>query len=131
MKLPTLMISNILVAASLVACGGSDAKTDAPIDGTVTIDAPGFAMEVNCAGITPSATVTTGAGFAYEPTSSAITIGQVVKFVMIAGTNHNVNSNGKGFDVGFGATKCFKFLKGGTYSFKCDPHSFTGSIVVQ
>ncbi len=67
----------------------------------------------------------------YTPASSTIAVNQVVKFVMIAGSNHDVNANGKGFDTGFGVTKCFKFNVAGSYTFKCTPHNFTGTIVVQ
>ncbi len=131
--------SNILVAVvftsitatGLVACGGDSNSTP---DAAKVIDSAGaIASEVPCAGATVTTTVTApGGGFAYMITpSSMIAVAQVVKFEMAAGTSHDVNSNGKGFDTGFGVTKCFKFNVAGSYTFKCTPHSFTGTIVVQ
>lgn len=129
--------SNILVAVvftsitatGLVACGGDSNSTP---DAAKVIDSAGaIASEVPCAGATVTATVT-APGFAFTITpSSTIAVAQVVKFEMVAGTGHDVNSNGKGFDTGFGVTKCFKFNVAGSYTFKCTPHSFTGTIVVQ
>lgn len=116
-------------AASLVACGGDSTATP---DAAKVVDSAGaIASEVPCAGATVTTTVT-APGFAYTITpSSMITVNQVVKFEMAAGTGHDVNSNGKGFDTGFGVTKCFKFNVAGSYTFKCTPHNFTGTIVVQ
>ena len=113
-----------VMASALVGCGG---------DSTATPDAAAAAIasEVPCGGATVTATVT-APSFAYTITPSPmITVNQVVKFEMVAGTSHDVNSNGQGFDTGFGVTKCFKFNKAGSYTFKCTPHAFTGTIVVQ
>ena len=35
-----------------------------------------------------------------------------------------------GLAVDFGKTACLKFSKAGTFGFKCQPHSFKGSITV-
>ncbi|MBP9087854.1 MAG: hypothetical protein KBG15_17165 [Kofleriaceae bacterium] len=128
--------SNILVAVvltsitatALVGCGSDSTAT--PDAAKLVDSAGGIATEVPCASATPTATVTT-TGFAYTPASSTIAVNQVVKFVMTAGSSHDVNSIGQGFDTGFGATKCFKFNIVGSYAFKCTPHNFTGTIVVQ
>lgn len=118
-----------IMASTLVGCGSDSTAT--PDAAKVVDSAPAIASEVPCGGATVTATVT-APGFAYTITpSSTITVNQVVKFEMAAGTGHDVNSNGQGFDAGFGVTKCFKFNKAGSYTFKCTPHNFTGTIVVQ
>ncbi len=124
----TVVLTSV-AATALVACGGDSTATP---DAAKGIDsAAAIASEVPCAGATPTATVT-APSFMYTITpSSTIAVNQVVKFEMVSGTGHDVNSNGKGFDTGFGVTKCFKFNVAGSYTFKCTPHSFTGTIVVQ
>ncbi len=123
------LVFTSITATSFVACGGDSNSTP---DAAKVVDGPGaIASEVPCAGATVTTTVT-APSFAYTITpSSTISVNQVVKFEMVAGTSHDVNSNGKGFDTGFGVTKCFKFNVKGSYTFKCTPHAFTGTIVVQ
>jgi plastocyanin len=35
------------------------------------------------------------------------------------------------FRVDFGATACLKFTAAGSFPFKCEPHQFVGTVVVQ
>lgn len=123
------VIFTSVMATALVGCGSDSPGT---LDAAKVVDgAAAFTSEVPCGGATVTTTVTAPA-FAYTISpSSSITVNQVVKFEMVAGTSHDVNSNGKGFDTGFGVTKCFKFNVAGSYTFKCTPHGFTGTIVVQ
>lgn len=126
----------VSLAFGLVACGsegstGKDAAvaSDAKVSDAKVADAPAaIATEVACAGATITATVT-APGFAYSPNAVSIMRGQTVRFEMPG--SHDVNSGGKGFDVGFGATKCFTFSVAGAYTFKCTPHQFSGTITVQ
>jgi plastocyanin len=115
----------------LAACGGSDdpAGVDAP-GGNVDAAAPSVVEVSPCAG--ESATVITDGTFKYSPMATTITLDQIVKFDM--DPSHDVAPNGAmsdpGLRVGFGATKCLRFTKAGTFNFKCTPHGFTGSVTV-
>jgi len=125
----------------VLGCGSEDGKAiDAPrpIDGKVVDagpDAPPDAQTevrvVNCAGVTPSKTVSSEDGIdAFEPSATTITANQVVQFEMAS--THNVVPVGSdpGLTVKFGETKCLQFIEPGTFNFKCAPHGFTGSITV-
>ncbi len=70
----------------------------------------------------------------FIPTSAAIKIGDVVKFVITA--EHFVIPNvGTTTDpalmVSRGETKCFRFNVTGSYGFACGVHGFIGTITVQ
>jgi plastocyanin len=107
------------------ACGNSSSssQSDAPASSNAVVT-------VDCSTATPAATVTTSGG-AYSPMTTTITKGQVVKFVMVSGSNHNVSSTTPNLADDFGATDCKMFTTSGTFSFKCSVHGFMGSIVVQ
>ena len=84
---------------------------------------------IDCASASPAVTVTTP-GFRFEPQSSTIDAGQVVKFDPAEG--HDVASDVAGqFSVSLGGAACFRFDQAGTFGFHCRPHGFTGSIEVQ
>ena len=89
-------------------------------------------MEVTpCTG--ESATVTTSnSANSFSPSATTISVNQIVKFTNSSA--HDVAPTGASTDtglrVGFGATKCLRFTKAGTFGFKCTPHGFTGSITV-
>jgi plastocyanin len=123
----TLLLA--VTSIALAACGsggGSD------IDAAPRFDsAPPSVQAVTCPG-GEDATVTTS-GSMFSPMTSTIPVDGIVKFVMIVGSGHNVVSTtaGETFAVGFGETKCFQFTRAGTFTFKCGPHNFTGSVVVQ
>ena len=44
---------------------------------------------------------------------------------------HNVASDSGLFRTDIAGEACFKFTVAGTFPFHCEPHLFTGSIVVQ
>jgi plastocyanin len=117
------------VVLALAACTSDPAPSvDAPSSTSIAT--------VDCATVTPAATVTTTMmatpeSDQYMPKMSTITMGGVVKFVMP--NAHNVAAN-TGTDaavsVGFGETKCLRFTMPGTYNFHCVPHGFQGSVTV-
>jgi plastocyanin len=119
----------------LAACGddgGGMAMPDAP----KSIDAPSATVtEVDCATVTPAATVTTtDASFMFMPMATTISVGQVVKFT--TSLSHDVVPNpaaaktDPGITVGFGKTACLKFSATGTFGFMCMPHGFVGTVTV-
>lgn len=123
------MIRRPLFLLVLAACGGDDGGT--PVD---TPQVQSTIVPVDpCTG--ESATVMAGNALSgpYMPMMTTINQGQIVKFVMPG--LHNVApktaSDDPGLSVGFGATKCLRFTSPGTFNFKCEPHGFTGSVVVQ
>ena len=112
----------------VAACGGGGSDTP---DARPTFDAaPPSVTMVDCGANAPNATVTTS-GNAYSPATTNITAGQVVRFSPTA--THDVASTtaGQPFSVGLGGDACFRFASAGTFTFRCNPHGFTGSIVVQ
>ncbi len=122
------MLRLTLVLSALAACGGDDPPADSSGGG----DAPASTIETvtPCAG--EIATVMTTTAFSYMPKDTTITAGQIVKFVM--DPTHDVApktaADDSGLRVGFGATKCLKFTTAGVFNFKCTPHGFAGSIIV-
>ena len=143
------MIRTALLAL-LVGCG-SDAKTidaatapidtargDAPatdargIDATLVDAPPPTVFTVDCATVTPTATVTT-VGFSFSPMATTIAVDQVVEFTMPP--EHDVIPDpsvptDSGLHAGFDASTCLRFTVAGTFGFKCQPHQFKGSITV-
>jgi plastocyanin len=107
-----------------LGCGGDDGGggADAP---------PSAVMSVTCPG-SPAATITTtgvGAGAMFSPMSATVPVGGIVRFM--PGSGHDVQSTGSSaFGVGLAGNGCFQFNAAGTYPFRCSPHGFTGSIVV-
>jgi plastocyanin len=130
----------LLVMTILAACGGDDspAPKDAGSDGSLVDarlvdsgpDAFQSVVTVTCAGTEP--TVMTN-GFAYDPATITINVGQAIKFVMPA--EHNVVPASTGSDPGlrvpFNTTRCLQFNATGTFGYFCGPHGFTGSVTVQ
>ncbi len=90
----------------------------------------------------PTTTTTAVAisNFAFQPSSSAIAVNDIVKWTNNDATNHTVTSgtpatpDGK-FDSGIiapNATVCIQFLSAGTYQYFCNIHTFmTGTVTVQ
>jgi plastocyanin len=119
----------LFLVLACAACGDdgnatqADAKQpDAPASTVVRVDP--CPMMVN-------ATVTT-TGLAYSPMMTMISQGQVVKFDITAG--HDVTPLPPMTDAGLVvpgmSTRCYRFTATGTFNFKCTPHGFTGSVVV-
>ena len=109
------------------ACGGGDDSASG--DDTADVDAPGGDEEVtnvDCGTATVAATVTTS-GFAFDPETTTISVGDVVHFM--PATGHNVvNAE---FNVSTGGDECFQFNVTGTYEISCTIHGFTGDVIVQ
>ncbi len=121
------------LALVLSACGGGD--DPAPTDSPAGADAAVSKIEVVTPCTGEAATVTadpSDGATTYMPASTTITVGQIVKFVMPNAHNvaPNTAADDDGLSVGFGQTKCLKFTAADTFKFKCTPHSFVGTIVV-
>lgn len=125
---------SLAVLLTFAACGGSDnpgTTADAAVDG-----AGPSVRTVTCPpGQMPTVTTTSNTDQAvYSPKTTTISVGGIVKFVMPS--LHNVAPNplqptDPGLSVDFGQTACLEFNKAGTFNFRCVPHGFTGSVVVQ
>jgi plastocyanin len=130
---------SVVLLVSLVACGGSGSpgNSDAPARIDAAIDAPpapATVMAVACPA-TPDAMVTSSNSndASYTPSTTTITVGQIVKFVM--SSSHNAQPlpgamSDSGLAVNFGQTACLNFTKAGTFNFYCTVHTFQGVVVV-
>jgi plastocyanin len=111
---------------ALAACGDDGGGGG---DDTQDPDASAADIQsVTCAGATIAATVTTD-GFAFSPTQTTISTGDIVQFMPMA--THDVASDDGLFSVGIGGNGCFQFNTAGTFQYRCTPHQFTGQIIVQ
>ena len=122
----TPILASLLIAVAAACGGGGD---DPPADARQNADAaPQSVSMVTCSGTPPTITTTTNS---FSPMSVQIAPGEMVHF-MLGGT-HNVVSTtaGQTFNLGLGANACLEFDTAGTFTFKCGPHNFTGSVVVQ
>lgn len=111
---------------AVAACGGGGS---ADIDARPLADAaPQSVHMVACTGTPP--TITT-VGNSFSPMSVTIAPGGLVHFML--GGAHDVVSTtpGQTFSLGFGADACLQFDTAGTFTFKCMPHNFNGSVMVQ
>lgn len=127
-----LMRTSLALLITLTACGSSSGTPDA----AVQIDSGGSAtvMAVTCPATVPLTVTTTSASFVFTPTSTTIPVDSIVQFMMP--TEHNVapyttKPTDPGLAVDFGATKCLKFTKVGTFAFLCSVHGFNATITVQ
>jgi plastocyanin len=122
----TPILASLMIAAA-AACGGGGGGD--PADARPNADAAPQAVQmVTCSGTPP---LITTVGNSYSPMSVQIAPGEMVQFML--GSTHNVVSTtaGQTFSLGFGANACLQFDIAGTFTFKCGPHNFTGSVVVQ
>ncbi len=121
----------LLSLSFAAACGGDDGE-ETPVDASIDGATAAGAVMVTCPASPAATVVTTDASNAYMPMATTITQGQVVKFTM--SSSHNVATLNAASDpallVGFGQERCFMFTKAGTFSFKCSPNGFTGSVTV-
>ncbi|MDQ3368332.1 MAG: plastocyanin/azurin family copper-binding protein [Myxococcota bacterium] len=107
------------------APGVQDAVADAPAAATV--------VTVDCAGVTPAATVMTS-NFAFTPGVVTITVNAVVRFA--PESVHNVVPGAAPTDPGLrsgalGEARCLRFTTAGTFNYRCQPHpNMTGTITV-
>ena len=123
---------SLVLVSVVAACGGDDGnKTQVDAATTdVMMTSMGVTRVDPCPG-TVDHTVTTP-GNRYEPSTVSATQGQVVRFMV--SSNHDVVPQ-PGTDpnlvVPLGGDRCYRFTMPGTFSFKCSPHGFTGTITVQ
>ena len=138
-----------LVAVAFCAACGSDSNNtqmDAPGSGSGsgTDAAPATVMTVDCASVTPAATVTAKT-FAYLSTpaganasDSAIKVGDAVEFNLMPSTTHPVipdPSSGMtdpGIIAKDNAITCLKFTAAGTFHYDCQihGHGVKGTVTV-
>jgi plastocyanin len=128
MRVIPRILASLFLAASAVACGGGG---DDGGDDMQNPDAPPVTQNVSmvaCAGGEP--TVMTP-GNNYSPMTTTISAGESVRFTL--GATHNLVSTtaGQTFSLPIGADACLRFAAAGTYTFRCMPHGFTGSVVAQ
>jgi plastocyanin len=76
------------------------------------------------------------AGFAFDPATRTIAVGDKVTWTNTDGTGHTATANGGAFDTGTiaasGGSASVTFTTTGTYAYHCKIHpSMTGRIVVQ
>lgn len=125
----------------IAGCGddGGETRIDASVsngmDDAKPIDAPpdaqAFVLTVPCEG--DEVDIVTTEGFKYQPMNTEISVDGVVKFVMSPGSGHNVlpqPGGDPGLVVPFGETRCLQFTMAGTFGFRCGPHGFIGTVIV-
>jgi plastocyanin len=119
----------LFLALACTACGDDGNNTQA--DAKQPDAPPPTVVQVDPCPMQVAATVTT-VGFTYSPMMTMIGQGQVVKFDI--GLGHDVTPLPPMTDTGLVvpgmATRCLRFTSTGTFNFKCTPHGFTGSVVV-
>ena len=114
----------------LVACDTGNPQM-AAVDAAPDVP-PTPVVELSCPA-TVAATIMDSAT-AFIPTTTRITAGQVVKFVITAEhfvLPNTLKTTDPALMVGRGQTKCFRFNVRGDYHFLCGVHSFPGTITVQ
>jgi len=124
---------SLAVLIAFAACGGSDNPGTADA-GSADGAAPSVRTITCPPGMQPTVTTSDSNDTAYTPSSTTISAGGIVKFVM--SPSHNVAPNtirpsDPGLHVDFGKTACLEFDKAGTFSFLCTTHGFAGTVVVQ
>ena len=135
-------LSVLLVVGVLAAsCGGGTTATTATTVGSgTTAGTPTTAGATTTAGTPTSAAGGGGTqvvmkGFAFDPASVTIKVGESVTWTNQDSTNHTVTADKGEFNssqLANGATFSFKFDTAGTYAYHCSIHpSMTGTVVVQ
>jgi plastocyanin len=149
---------SVLLAVGVFAasCGGGTTTTTATTPTTVgpatTAGTPTTAGTGGTAGTSTTVVASTTAGtptsaaggggaqvvmkgFAFDPASVTIKVGESVTWTNQDPTNHTVTADKgefKSSDIANGATFTFKFDTAGTYAYHCSIHpSMTGTVVVQ
>jgi plastocyanin len=128
-------ISVLVIAALLVlsvallqtGCGGSAATTSAVTTASQTTATTGSSGG--------GGTKVTMKGFAFNPATVTIKVGETVTWENQDGANHNVIADDGSFksaDFGQGKTFSFTFTKAGTYTYSCHIHpNMKGTVIVQ
>jgi plastocyanin len=122
------MMRSILACSLLIAsgCGGDDGGGNP--DASRSDAAARNVVQVSCSGSPP---LVTTPGLMFSPMTTTISVNGMVHFQL--GATHNVVSTttGEQFSLALGADTCLQFKAAKTYTFKCGPHNFPGSVVVQ
>jgi plastocyanin len=112
----------LVLVLALVGCsGGSSSTTNPPSSGTTTVDKPATGATV------------VEKGFAFEPATLDVKVGDTVTFKNEDSAPHNVSIDGK--ELGSqdpGASVTWTAEKAGTFPYTCTIHpSMNGTIVVK
>lgn len=96
----------------------------------------GWALLVLSGSVLAATRSVTIAGFAFDPASRTVAVGDKVTWTNNDGTAHTATANGGAFDTGTigasGGSATVTFAKAGSYAYHCKIHpSMTGRIVVQ
>ncbi len=127
----------VAIAALLLTGCGNSSSSDTPA-ATQTTTQTATVQAVDCATVTPTATVSI-TGSSFNPAAASIAVNGVVKWTNNDGINHTVTSGTQGsadgiFDSGLatGSSVCLQFNNAGTYKYYCRIHTFmTGTVTVQ
>jgi plastocyanin len=140
-----LLLSLVLILALsvfAVACGSSTsttttagaATTTTGVSASTTGSTSGGSTSSTQGGSTGGAQVTIK-GFAFDPTSVTIKVGESVTWTNQDSTDHTVvadNGEFKSASLANGATFSFTFSKAGTYPYHCSIHpTMKGTVTVQ
>lgn len=121
------MIFPSLILLATAACGGGGGGADAApqFDArpssvrAVTCPNPGGAADI-------SATLSS-----YQPPSFTTTVNGIVEFNLTGGHTVNSTTTGEMFSLGLNANGCLQFTAAGTFTFRCVPHGFIGTVIAQ
>jgi plastocyanin len=124
MKLSKALVATLLLVLvlSVVGCSGGGSNTaNPPSSGTTTVDTPAAGATV------------IEKGFAFEPATLEVKVGDTVTFKNEDSAPHNVSIDGK--ELGSqdpGASVTWTAEKAGTFPYTCTIHpSMNGTIVVK
>jgi len=121
-----LILASVILV-SVAACGGDggDDGDDTTPDGTPITQ---NVSTVTC----PNATVDITASLTtYMPASFTTTVGGIVHFNLAGGHDVTSTTVGQTFGLPLNANACLQFDAAGTYTFRCSPHGFNGTVIVQ
>jgi plastocyanin len=142
------LLASIVFALAIPACGGGDdggddtsgddtaddTGDDSGDDTSGQPDAPpatAAVESVTCPaeGTEDALVITMNSMFV--PMTTTITVDEIVRFETEGSHNVESTTSGEDFGVGFGQVGCFRFTEAGDYTFRCAPHGFTGTVVVE
>ena len=125
MKLSKALAAVLVLALALVlvgCSGGSSSTTNPPSSGTTTVDKPAA-----------GATTIVEKGFAFDPATLEVKVGDTVTFKNEDSAPHNVSIDGKQLgNQDQGASVTWTAEKAGSFPYSCTIHpAMTGEIVVK
>ena len=131
-----MSVRNMLSISALVLAGCSSDGGDAMPDAAQS-DAPVVAVkEVPCPA-TPAASFVTN-GLMFSPSAATISVGQIAKLESNS-LEHPIgpfmggdpSMTDPALTVTAGRSKCFAFMRPGTFKFICSAHFYVGTLTVQ